>query len=236
MRRTREPMHLVNRVRIVECGDPMVDLGEHCPNLLLRGRPMYARRRIADMLNEADAHLPDGTRFLVVCGYRTLSEQQRMYWRYYRQLRKDHPAWPENILRRQTNRYVAPPDAKAPPGHCTGGAVDITVADERGVPLDMTAPYSWPEKKSNATYAPCIDGTARRNRRILIRALSAVRFSNCADEWWHWSYGDSAWAVRVGRRVAIFGLVEVPGYEGPRITADWNRRPLQRPRLEHAAQ
>ncbi len=231
MKQTREPMRLVNRVRIAECGDPVVSLREHCPNVLLRGEPTYARRLIADMLNDADARLPEGVRFLVVCGYRTLAEQTAMYWRYYRQLRREHPAWPENILRRQTNKYVAPPDAKAPPGHCTGGALDITVTDRRGVPLDMTSPFDWPEKKSNATYSPHIDAVARQNRNILIRAMSRAGFSNCADEWWHWSYGDSAWAVRVGRKVAMFGLVDVPGYRGPRITADWAQRPLQRPRM-----
>jgi zinc D-Ala-D-Ala dipeptidase len=34
--------------------------------------------------------------------------------------------------------------------------------------------------------------------------------SNCRDEYWHWSYGDSAWAVRVGAVEACYGLIEPP--------------------------
>lgn len=35
-------------------------------------------------------------------------------------------------------------------------------------------------------------------------------FSNCRDEYWHWSYGDSAWSVRAGASDAIYGLIEPP--------------------------
>jgi D-alanyl-D-alanine dipeptidase len=36
-------------------------------------------------------------------------------------------------------------------------------------------------------------------------------FSNCYDEWWHWSYGDAGWACRLGHSHAIYGLVsDVP--------------------------
>jgi D-alanyl-D-alanine dipeptidase len=31
-------------------------------------------------------------------------------------------------------------------------------------------------------------------------------FSNCRDEWWHYSYGDAAWAVRTGRKTCVYGL------------------------------
>jgi D-alanyl-D-alanine dipeptidase len=41
--------------------------------------------------------------------------------------------------------------------------------------------------------------------------MAEAGFSNCYDEWWHWSYGDAGWAVRLGHPQAIYGLViDVP--------------------------
>ena len=73
---------------------------------------------------------------------------------------------------------------------------------------DMTAPtngweaaYTWSDK---------IGAEAKANRTLIIDALLQVGFSNCRDEWWHWSYGDNAWSVRTGRDRALFGLIEPP--------------------------
>jgi hypothetical protein len=61
------------------------------------------------------------------------------------------------------------------------------------------------------------------NRDLIIGALLGVGFSNCRDEWWHWSYGDSAWSVRTGCAVAVYGLIAPPaGY-----TFVPRRRPLR---------
>jgi D-alanyl-D-alanine dipeptidase len=77
--------------------------------------------------------------------------------------------------------------------------------------VDVTSPGErW---QSAATFSHLLSDAARANRRILIDALAEAGFSNCRDEWWHWSYGDSAWAVRVGAGTAIYGLVAPPeGY------------------------
>jgi D-alanyl-D-alanine dipeptidase len=43
---------------------------------------------------------------------------------------------------------------------------------------------------------------------ILHDAMLNAGFSNCRDEWWHYSYGDAGWAVRTGRSICMFGYVE----------------------------
>lgn len=212
---TREPQAAVDRVRIVECNDPMVELSRECPGLRLRSRPQWLRRMVADMLVQAQSRLPEGIRFEIIWGYRPLVQQERLYWGVYDRLRREHPEWPKNILRRQTNRYVAPPDAKAPPGHATGGAVDLALITDGGERLDMTSPYKWGDMEALATDAEGVSPQARANRRIMIEALCSVGFSNCAAEFWHWSYGDSAWAVRTGRDTAIFGAAHVPDFVPP---------------------
>lgn len=204
----REPMWLVNKIPIVECGEPMVSLARYCPwaNLEKCKHP-WSRKSVAEMLTDAKARLPEGYTFRVFEAYRELEEQKEKYWRHYKRMREEHPDWPENILRRNLNRYLAPPDAKAPPGHTTGAALDLRIIGPDGQDLDMTSPMPyglWPPH----TYTKKITPEARANRQILIDAMSGAGFSNCLDEWWHWSYGDSAWAARIGAKYAIYGVAE----------------------------
>jgi D-alanyl-D-alanine dipeptidase len=123
-------------------------------------------------------------------------------------MQKEHPEWPLSAVRRSCNKFFAPPDAKAPPGHCTGGAVDVGLVDLAGKPLDVSSPFkAW---DGAYTHIDGLTPEAHTNRMRLYEAMVRAGFSNCRDEWWHYSYGDSAWAVRVGASTACFGLIEPP--------------------------
>jgi D-alanyl-D-alanine dipeptidase len=111
-------------------------------------------------------------------------------------------------LRRTINRWVAPVDQKAPPGHCTGAAVDVYLVNGRNEPYDVTAPFS--RFQSGPTYVLGLAPEALKNRMLLVETMLGVGFSNCRDEWWHYSYGDAGWAVRTGRKRCFYGLVELP--------------------------
>ena len=78
--------------------------------------------------------------------------------------------------------------------------------------------HGWDEVTAPTSF-PGISKEARLNRRILITAMSAAGFTNYLGEWWHWSYGDSAWAVRIGRHTAIYGKVEHPPVNDPPVCA-----------------
>ena len=52
---------------------------------------------------------------------------------------------------------------------------------------------------------------------MLIGAMESVGLTNYVGEWWHWSYGDQGWALRVGSPVAYYGAVEVEDAESKRI-------------------
>jgi len=198
------------RVPTEECGEPLVDLREACPDLVIIAVPTFARVSVARMLNCAQACLADGYRIRVSAALRTLEQQSRGYWRHYRRLEEQHPDWPRSILRRETNKFWHPPDTRAVPGHCTGGAVDVTLLEPSGEPADMTS-ADREGACTQATYSRYLTARARANREILIRVMAEVGFSNCYDEWWHWSYGDAGWAVRLGFPRAIYGLViDVP--------------------------
>ena len=204
-----EPFSLINRIPIRDNGEPLLDLRKHCREVLLApGCLPYVRAGIVQMLKEAQRSLPFPYRLRVSTGLRTLRMQANGYWNSYRRLQEQHPNWPVSALRRACNKYHAPPDTKAPPGHCTGGAVDLTICGLDGKSLDMTSPTAgW---EAAYTYSDKLSPEAKANRQMLIDIMYSAGFSNCRDEWWHWSYGDSAWAVRVGEKIACYGMIEPP--------------------------
>lgn len=218
---TVEPISELNKIRIVDNGEPLVDLRQHSPALVLSQNPdpfgqrrlFYVRTTVAEKLNKAALLLPAGHRFLIWYTYRTLETQRATYQKYIDEFRAQHPRWPLNILRREANRFGHPPDVKTPPGHCTGGAVDLTILGPDGEELDMIAPYTdWDAAKAAVapTLSEGVAPIARRNRELFIKVMAQVGFTNYAGEWWHWSYGDSCWAWRLERKTAIYGLAAIP--------------------------
>jgi D-alanyl-D-alanine dipeptidase len=215
---TGESQRALNRIRIEECGEPLVDFLALCPPLRFAVRhPTFEyerrhllRRSVAEMLCRAQALLLEGLTLEIVEGWRSPQAQAMMYCHVYEEYRRRRPDWPESMLRRQTNRFSAPPDARTPPPHLTGGAVDLHLLDAKGLKLDMTSPYEPFDRRCAAFAARGLSPTARRNRALLADVLTAVGITNYAAEWWHWSYGDSGWALRAGRDTAIYGRI-TPG-------------------------
>ncbi len=205
-----EPFRLINRIPIVENGEPLVDLRETNPEFSFSNECLpYVRTSVAKALKAATRNLPDRYQLKVFSALRTLNQQAEMYWSNYKSAREKHPEWSESTLRRMTNRFFAPPDAKAPPGHCTGGAIDVGLFHrETGEGVDVRSPLEGWNGAPTATTG--LSPEAAENRRLLCYCMYSTGLSNCRDEFWHWSYGDSAWAVRVGAPVACYGLIEPP--------------------------
>ena len=111
-------------------------------------------------------------------------------------------------------RWVAPTDQKAPPGHCTGAAIDLQLEDLQGEVIDICSPYD--RYSSAPTYCLGLTPEAEKNRRLLLDLMLEAGFSTCRDEWWHYSYGDAGWAVRVGAQECIYGRA----YLDPAIYAE----------------
>jgi D-alanyl-D-alanine dipeptidase len=217
----------------VENGEPLVDLSPECPELSVTACPTFARAAIARMLNAAQAMLPTGHRLRVSTALRTLEQQSQGYWGHFNKLKEKHPDWPLTILRREANKFWHPPDTRAVPGHCTGGAVDVTILGPDGEPLDMTSARRE-GRDTTATYSAELTAPARANRELLIRVMSEAGFSNCYDEWWHWSYGDAGWACRFDRPHALYGMATDVPLEALRQIEE-RRREREREAAEKAA-
>lgn len=204
-----EPIAALNRIHERENGEPLVDIRVAAPTAFLARRTVipYLRAKVAEMLEEAARSLPDGYRLGVVDAWRPFQRQVRIYEWVTKCAREAYPDRPNASIRRTVNRWAAPTDQKAPPGHCTGAAVDVWLYDAAGELVDVVSPY---ERFSAApTYAVGLTPEAERNRMILVEAMLGAGFSNCRDEWWHYSFGDAGYAVRVGETSCVYGLIEL---------------------------
>lgn len=186
-----------------DTADPLVDL-RTVPELWLDTRAAdadgsYAKLRagVVERLLAAQQALPPGVRILVVEGYRPPALQEEYFTGYRDELHQLYPQWTDERLHVEASKYVAPPQV-AP--HCTGGAVDLTLATEAGEELDMgTAVNANPEESRGACFtAADVPAEARHNRDLLVSALTGAGLVNYPTEWWHWSHGDRYWACVTG--------------------------------------
>ena len=201
-----EPIRALNKILERENGEPLVDLREYSPSVRLY-RPQvipYVRLTVARMCEQAAQRLPTGITLGLVEGWRPIERQQRIYDFMWRSAQEAFPHRETASLRRTVCRWVAPTDQKAPPGHCTGAAVDVWLLDADGEPLDVTSPFD--RFHAAPTYSYGLSDVAQANRNLLIDAMLGAGFSNCRDEWWHYSYGDAGWAVRLGFSECPYGL------------------------------
>ncbi|MDA8209659.1 MAG: M15 family metallopeptidase [Actinomycetota bacterium] len=195
--------------------EPLVDLAA-IPGLRIdermaepTGRFRFVREGLANRLAEAAAKLPAGLIFLVVEGYRSPALQRQLFEEHLEELRDIHEPMPEEELLRLASRFVAPPTGIPP--HCSGAAVDLTLAQDGGPELAMgTAVNEGPEASSQRCYSASLDipEHCRRNREILFGVLRAEGLVNYPTEWWHWSWGDRYWALQTGSPAAVYDLAE----------------------------
>ena len=211
-----EPLKALRAVPIIDAGEPLVDLRDFCPSITLHpGCLPFLRETVANMVNEVQERLPDGLTLTVGTALRTLTMQRGIRENFTKEMSEKHPEWSAATLARMLNRMVAPPDDVSPPPHLTGGALDVGLVGPDGQRLDFTSPIEgW---ESAPTYYHKLSETARANRLLLIGTMEAAGLTNYVGEWWHWSYGDQGWALRVGNPVAYYGAVEVEDAENKRI-------------------
>ncbi len=70
-------------------------------------------------------------------------------------------------------------------GHSRGSTVDLTLTDEKGVPLDMGGEFDWFSPISAHEYAP-LTAAQRENRCLLKTGMENAGFEAYTEEWWHY--------------------------------------------------
>jgi D-alanyl-D-alanine dipeptidase len=192
----------VAAVPVHETFQPLVTLGASFGPARARVRSGLAQR-----LRRAQLALPVGLSLRVVEGHRSTAAQAAIIAGYSALVAAEHPAASPEEQGRLVSRFVAPLPV-AP--HVAAAAVDVTLADLRGVELDLGTPVDVTPEESGGRCvldAPDISPAAREHRSLLARVLGDVGLVNYAAEWWHWSYGDRYWALLTAAPAALYGPV-----------------------------
>src|SRR5512143_2477167 len=110
-----EPVSLLRRVPIKECGEEFVQFLDH-PRLFL-DRPRFnyrretiVRRSVAEFIWRAADALPAGYMLAIVEGWRPPYIQRRMHAAIYERFKTRYPDWTESRLKRLVNQFTAPVD------------------------------------------------------------------------------------------------------------------------------
>jgi zinc D-Ala-D-Ala dipeptidase len=207
--------------------DPLVELPAHfarCePHAYARlgapytdYSPFALRQGVVDRLTQAQdclQHLQPGWRLQIFDGYRPVAVQQFMVDYTLAEVLRDR-GWhsdtvtPEQhqIALAQVHQFWAIPNHNplTPPPHSTGGAVDLTLIDALGQPVDMGSPIDELSPRSHPEHyiglADAQAQTADRHRQLLAHCMAQAGFERHYHEWWHFSYGDQLWAWLRNRR------------------------------------
>ena len=142
----------------------------------------YLQKETLAMLKKAQENLEKahpGYHLLIYDAARPLSKQ----WELWNTLTEYPPA------KRRT--YVA--DPKEHSIHNYGSAIDLTVADEKGNPLEMGTKYdffgelAYPKEEARFLKAGKLSQKAIDNRLILRKAMTQAGFTAIDYEWWHFN-------------------------------------------------
>ncbi len=204
------------------------------PNILVR-------KTVFEMLEKAEALLPEGYKFFIFDAYRPIPVQQSL-WDYYRAKKAEEmPGATDEEIDYQTLFCVSFPSYNIllPSLHNTGGAVDLTIVGPDGERLDMGSAFdefsdrAWTTYYEDGEEGEGENNTARDNRRMLYNVMIEAGFTNFPAEWWHFDYGDEKWGLFTDN-APIYGgnldaeIPETVPYENMDLVRATNRKQLEK--------
>lgn len=192
------PGDILRSKPVIECNEPMVLLTSG-NGIFLNEGIMLCRHSVAEKLKRAAMQLSEqGLGIYVYELYRSPEQQQA-------RLQDTYNRYSDKFSNKEDlEKYVRRCTAGVGGGHQTGGAVDLTLCDNNGIPLDMGSEYpvKCPEMVTSYHLSPGVDG----RRKLLYKVMHKEGFANFPGEWWHFSYGDQLWAAYRHKRFAIYGV------------------------------
>lgn len=208
-------------IPILDCGEPLVPIpldqfvvmqphpyqvlgapyGQHSPYVLRQG--VLAALILAQ--TELTTHQPNW-RIQIFDAFRPVAVQRFMVNHAFQQLLQTRQLQEADLNASQWQELMAevyqfwalPSDNPAtPPPHSTGAALDVTLVDATGKPVDMGSPIDELSPRSYPDYFGA--GTAANpqvhaNRTLLHQVMATADFCRHPHEWWHFSLGDQLWA------------------------------------------
>ena len=227
-----------NDIKIDECHEPLISIPQSIFRLTphpymslgapyLNGAdPWILRKSVLKRLIEAQQYLSECNphfQLALFDAWRPISVQNFMFNYTIKETCKsrgidinDHSV-KEAIadIIEEVSRFWAKPTSNplTPPPHSTGSAIDLTLADMNGNPLDLGGEIDFIGDKSRPDFYE--KDSLRKmyskyqvfnNRRILLfSVMEKAGFVQHPNEWWHFSYGDQLWSWFSNQGNAIYG-------------------------------
>jgi D-alanyl-D-alanine dipeptidase len=189
-------------VPVHDCGEPLVAVTDlACINSYRAvgwagtEDAVWVRPRVLERLHAVRAALPDGYGLAIHDGWRSPATVRALYEHYY---------GPGSTL--EPGFLAEPDDPRITPPHVTGGAVDLTLSWQ-GTALSLGTAFDDFSSRAHLRALEGEPGTSRELRRLLTHAMVTAGFAPNPFEWWHFSFGDQAWAALTGAPAAVHGAV-----------------------------
>lgn len=219
---------LVKKTSIVECEEPLISMSYLPEKIILSPQyylqningslpEIYARKTVFKKLASAAKNLPTGYRFIIFDSWRPVEVQKELFRIALDRVQNKYPSKSETDAIQIASVYVAYPESGpfAIFPHGTGGAVDLSIADENGMLLNMGTNFDDCTEKSQTFYFEKMlhrkteltqdEEEALQNRRLLYTVMTDAGFTNYINEWWHYDYGNQNWAYSSRNKQAIYG-------------------------------
>jgi D-alanyl-D-alanine dipeptidase len=136
-------------------------------------------------------------------------EHQRLLWEDRVDfLKKKYPKREMEEIEELVSCFIAPPNSST---HSTGGAVDALIYDLKNDCIMRFGTNDGLKINLNDKcypYHPYITPEAKENRKLLIDLFEEEDFVVDIKEYWHFDYGNIAWAIGKGKNHAIYDIIE----------------------------
>lgn len=219
-------------ISIMECNEELISIGKlqskkimvisqyYLAGISGSMQDCYARKGVCELLLKASNLLPQNHKLVVWDAFRPFDVQKHLFQKFYNINKLKFPNADENELVAITRKFVALPstDKNKPSPHITGGAIDLSILDDKNNYLSMGTEFdhfgdeaatNYYELKFNNKLITEDEIQYLNNRRLLYNCMTSVGFTNYYDEWWHYDYGNLPWA-RSTNTTAIYGLSSLP--------------------------
>lgn len=202
----------INKIPIYENNEPLVSIPTTEKSLLRTGDGAKwlvpkLRKTVLEKYLQACESLPEGYKLMMMSAYIPVSLQQQVWNKKYEKVKAQNPQITDpQELELLTRKQAAYPVKGAP--HNTGGAIDPIIIGPDGNPLDMGGEFGAVGKIAHTRYDG-ITQQQKENRQMLYWVMTNAGFMNTNPfEWWHYSYGDRAWAAYSGNEFAMYDGIE----------------------------
>jgi D-alanyl-D-alanine dipeptidase len=213
------------KIPIQDCGEPLVAIPpekfvlEFPPPYQKLGAnyhgksPYFLRLGVLNALIKAQNYLQQcqpGWQIKIFDAYRPVEVQQFMVDYTFNSilqaqaLQRDTltPEEGQRIWEQVYQMWAIPSDNPAtPPPHSTGAAIDLTLVDAHGNPLDLGGEIDELSARSQPNYyahsTNSLEQQYHQRRQLLDEVMRHAGFRRHPGEWWHFSLGDQMYAWQV---------------------------------------